>query len=278
MGRRLERLQYNWLLRHHRRTNARADTQANACADGSANGGADASADDASADAVTVYVWRERATTTTMDATYRLVFVAAPVSRALYGDDDDEKETVWSHEFTAIAIWWTLPIVLALLCSWTGACSPPSAGCCPADPFVFVGSPYASAAPTACNTYDYNCDGLVSLLPCCAHLVPLAIDGARTLYNASACAATNGGVPLSNASNDVCGACTGTDVVPGWACSEAIASRRKRIMLPCPSDACTFVDTTPTTPPALGECALFTDHCVPPHGGDGERCCLVAAA
>jgi hypothetical protein len=146
--------------------------------------------------------------------------------------------------------------------------------CCPQDEYVGLESPYASASPTLCGHYDYNCDGVNDTYPCCYDVDAAIVDGERLLYNASECAAANGDVPLSTTPEEVCGACEGNlTVVPGWSCSSPIS--RKRFVLPCPASCDGTVETSASSPPDVGECALFTDHCVPPHGGDGEQCCLV---
>jgi hypothetical protein len=148
--------------------------------------------------------------------------------------------------------------------------------CCLEDPFVYEGSPYASADETLCGGHDYNCDDEDDELPCCHSDKPAPNPhDERTIYLAETCNST-GQEPLSNETNEVCGACTGVEVVPGWACVEGVVARRKRFTPPCPL-ACesAAVPVTPEDPPDVGECALFVDHCLPPHGGDGEQCCLV---
>lgn len=154
----------------------------------------------------------------------------------------------------------------------------PTASCCPQDPYVYFGSPYASASPTACGTRDYNCDGQNDTFACCFNVDPIQLDGERALYNASECAVASGDVPLAVPPDPVCGACADNlTVVPGWACNQPILRRRKRFVLPCPEACDGQVEASQADPPDIGECALFTDHCVPPHGGDGEQCCLVVS-
>jgi len=147
--------------------------------------------------------------------------------------------------------------------------------CCPEDPFVFEGSPYASAEMTLCGGRDYNCDGNDDQLPCCTDDAPIDNqEDERTIYLASSCNASLQ-VPLSTATNEVCGACTGTDVVAGWACVEGVA-RRKRFVPPCPAACNGHLEmVTPATPPDVGQCALFVTGCIEPNGGDLESCCQV---
>ena len=151
--------------------------------------------------------------------------------------------------------------------------------CCPEDPFAFGSSPYGSAEPTLCGDFDYNCDDDDDSggeeYPCCYGVAEPIVNehDTRSIYIVAECAVSNNNAALPD--TDICGACEGGSTVdPGWACNSPVA-RKKRAMLPCP-DACDgLVEVTSTTPPNVSECALFTDHCVPPNGGDGERCCLV---
>lgn len=153
------------------------------------------------------------------------------------------------------------------------ACVP---DCCPEDPYAFYGSPYSSASPTLCGNYDYNCDDVEDEYPCCDGLVePAVVDGERMLYNVTLCAEANAGEPLTDDPLLVCGACSESTIYPGWTCEEPFARRRKRALLPCPDGCSEVVSPTASAPPNISQCALFTDHCVPPHGGDGERCCIV---
>jgi len=147
--------------------------------------------------------------------------------------------------------------------------------CCPEDPFVIAGSDYASAQPTMCGTFDYNCDGRVDQFPCCYSdkPAPNAVD-ARTVYLVSMCQAS-GGLPLSQNASEVCGACAGQTVVPGWECT--LEHKRKRFVSPCPGQCEPSQPqlVTPETPPSTGQCALFVDRCIGTSGGDGETCCQV---
>ena len=159
----------------------------------------------------------------------------------------------------------------------------PTADCCPADPFVYENSPYASSDMTLCATRDYNCDGVVDELPCCYADEPQEnVHDARTMYLAVSCNASLG-VPLTADPLQTCGACTGSTVLPGWACSAGPESstrrRRKRFVPPCPGgcEPDTPQDVTAHQPPDIGECALYVDRCIPPHGGDGEQCCIVVS-
>lgn len=151
---------------------------------------------------------------------------------------------------------------------------PAPTSCCPNDIFVGNESTYMSASPTLCGGYDYNCDGEETYVACCFSSVAVvnSVDE-RIMYtsNSSNCTAD-----LSIDEDLVCGACDGTTVFPGWACDSPVL--RKRFILPCPA-ACDgdMVSVTSVTPPNIGECALFTDHCVGTHGGDGEQCCIVVA-
>jgi hypothetical protein len=157
--------------------------------------------------------------------------------------------------------------------------APTLESCCPQDPFVYPGSPYGSAEETACGGHDYNCDDDDDEYACCLGVAePIENEhDDRVIYLVEACAESSGFAPLpdSDNANLTCGACSGTTVYPGWACDAQ--SGRKRAVLPCP-EACVAppVEVTPETPPALGECAYYTDHCINnTQGGDGERCCIV---
>ena len=149
--------------------------------------------------------------------------------------------------------------------------APPSpSSCCPDDPFVFAGSPYGSDSPTLCGGHDYNCDGVDESYACCYDEVPAEnTHDARIVWHITdSCNNTEGALRTV----DICGACTGSEVVYGWECSTPIS--KKRFIPACP-DSCggEIIDVTPQHPPSTGECALFIDHCVGAAGGDGERCC-----
>ena len=153
--------------------------------------------------------------------------------------------------------------------------------CCPEDPFVYKGSPYGSPEPTLCGGFDYNCDDDDDMTydeyPCCHGVAEPIVNehDNRTIYIVDECAVSNNNAPLStNGGNAVCGACSGSTVYPGWACEPALA--KKRAVLPCPDGCGELVQVTEFSAPVnVSECGLFVDHCVPPNGGDGERCCIV---
>lgn len=152
----------------------------------------------------------------------------------------------------------------------------PTPFCCVQDEFVFPGSPWASAGPTLCGDYDYNCDGTIDEWACCSREV-VAI-GDRILYKiADDCQETG---PISQLPDAICGACVdGITVVPGWQCSPDVDDDRKRNMPICPI-GCEQgpAIVTPTIEPSIGQCALYVTSCIPPNGGDGSVCCQVAAA
>lgn len=159
----------------------------------------------------------------------------------------------------------------------------PTPFCCDADEFAFVGSPWASAEPTLCGDYDYNCDGLVDAWACCGDAeTPFSVG--RNVFNVTEpgrCHVPTAVVGDGNG-GEICGACAGNEVVvPGWACSEPVpfAGLRKRFVQPCPTScaAPVPVPVTPGHPPSLGQCALFVDSCVGSNGGDGTSCCQVVA-
>ena len=149
--------------------------------------------------------------------------------------------------------------------------------CCPDDPFVIEGSLFASSALTMCGTHDYNCDGVDDQLPCCYgdETAPNDVDS-RIVYLASSCNASLG-QPLSQEPTEVCGACSGDNVVvPGWECTSGLVRRKRTLVQHCP-EICDdpVVTVSPYTPPTVGECASFVDSCIGDAGGDGERCCVV---
>lgn len=161
----------------------------------------------------------------------------------------------------------------------------PSAGpfCCTNDAYAFPGSPWASAQPTLCGDYDYNCDGQVDLRACCSGETTFPAD--RQVFNTSLPGQCQAGVLPQ--SGQICGACTGADAVtPGWYCSpvpppllSGQGHGRKRFTQPCPSSCLSDVEPVRAgRAPALGHCALFVDHCVGEFGGDGTSCCQVVAS
>jgi len=227
------------------------------------------------------------------------IFEAEPaddVRRAATAYEADERRRR-RRRGTVLAFWcycalfWAA-ILIPFICSLTTLCNaPPPApppvtpapvtpapataeDCCPQDEFVYLNSPYVSAEPTLCGTTDYNCDNVTDTLACChgATVVPDPADG-RVIYMRGAFCNNTAVTLVDDDANEVCGACQGeSTVVFGWACAAGIS--RKRFMPHCPTDCGELLAVTPETPPDVGECALYVDHCAP-NGGDGERCCLV---
>jgi len=146
--------------------------------------------------------------------------------------------------------------------------------CCTEDPYVYLGSPWASASPTVCGNYDYNCDNETDRVACCGPDSGI-IDGDRRLFNTTDLDNSCRAEPV----NRTCGACTGNELVPGWSCSEAEPTKKRFVpQCPCidPSPVPVFAPPQGEAP-AVGECAFFVDGCVGGSGGDELTCCQVAA-
>lgn len=152
-------------------------------------------------------------------------------------------------------------------------CTAVVVSCCPQDPFVFAGSPYASNSPTLCGTYDYNCDGSSQQYPCSSHgLVPSRIDdpAGRTFWLV---ADNTCGSLLGRDAAAQCGGCAQDQTQLGWACSESVSSEPPS----CPP-ACDdlVLSVSRNSLPTIGQCSLYVDNCA--QGAvRGESCRIVVS-
>jgi hypothetical protein len=150
----------------------------------------------------------------------------------------------------------------------SGTCTDTTiADCCVADPYVFEGSPWASATPNACGNFDYNCDGIADDIVCCDQTVTTE-DEDRILWNTT----MGGCYNLSYVAGlGDCGLCQNNTVHEGWSCSAPVVSR-KRYVHECPDDCSANIESSLGDYPAISECGLFVFDCGI-GGSDEEACC-----
>lgn len=194
-------------------------------------------------------------------------------ARGTRSEQEEEEEVSWLRIIRyACYFCCCVGAIISIVACAAGLCSDDDDDgfCCARDPYVYEGSPWASASPTLCGNFDYNCDNETDRIACCGPESGIFDDG-RMLFNTTdaddACRA--------EPERRLCGACTGPEVFPGWSCSEETHAK-KRFVAQCP---CVDSGPVPVTgeAPAVGECAFFVEGCVGSNAGDEVVCCQVAA-
>lgn len=153
--------------------------------------------------------------------------------------------------------------------SSTGPAPTPTAStsCCPQDEFVTIGTMFAGTAPNLCGSFDYNCDGTVEAIACCAgHPMPDPQNN-RVVWKID----TNAHCNRLERNGTTCGACSARDLFRGWSCRHQ--HTRKRFQPECPTTCNGTVMASPDTFPSVGECANTVTECVDDRGGESVECC-----